>query len=191
MAGRISDGLILQLADPDLIRWMIGLMRDAAEAAGRDPASIRVQAAAPAHVGRIEECREHVRWFPGLVSGHVVELVRRFPDDQLPESLTGYLRDGDGGGNQRGTEFGSPDAASVGDDLVNRFTVVGPPEEHVRRLLDLSRLGVDQFNLYLMSGDEEEQLEAYGSSIIPALRATPGQRESIDTPDIVTDTTRQ
>ena len=52
MAGRIADGLILQLADPDLIRWMVGLMRDAAETAGRDPASIRVQAAAPAHVGR-------------------------------------------------------------------------------------------------------------------------------------------
>ncbi len=37
LAGRIADGLILQLADPDLIRWMAGLMRTAAETAGRDP----------------------------------------------------------------------------------------------------------------------------------------------------------
>jgi hypothetical protein len=28
-----------------------------------------------------------------------------------------------------------------------------------------------QFNIYLMSGDEETQLEAYGSTIIPALKA--------------------
>ena len=93
LTGRIADGLILQLADPDLIRWMAGLMHEAAEKAGRDPAAIRVQAAAPAHVGPIEECREHVRWFPALVSNHVVDLVNKYPSDQLPESLTGYLHD--------------------------------------------------------------------------------------------------
>lgn len=59
-----ADGLILQLADRDPIRWMAGLMRASAEAAGRDPAGIRLQSAALAHVGRIEECRERARWFP-------------------------------------------------------------------------------------------------------------------------------
>ena len=39
MTGRVADGLILQLADPDLIRWFVGQVRDAATAAGRDPAS--------------------------------------------------------------------------------------------------------------------------------------------------------
>ena len=29
---------------------------------------------------------------------------------------------------------------------------------------------MDQFNLYLMNGHEEEQLEIYGREIIPALR---------------------
>ena len=29
---------------------------------------------------------------------------------------------------------------------------------------------MDQFNLYLMNGNEEEQLEIYGREIIPALR---------------------
>jgi probable F420-dependent oxidoreductase len=170
LAGRIADGLILQLADPDLIRWMVGLMRDAAETAGRDPASIKVQAAAPAHVGHIEVCRAHVRWFPGLVSGHVVDLVTRYPSDQLPESLTGYIRDRVGSDDRRHDEFGAANAAFVTDDVVDRFTIVGPPEEHVRRLRELSEAGVSQFNLYLMSGDEEAQLEVYGSTVIPALR---------------------
>jgi hypothetical protein len=32
---------------------------------------------------------------------------------------------------------------------------------------------VDQFNLYLMNGNEEEQLAIYGRSVIPALRDIP------------------
>ena len=57
---------------------------------------------------------------------------------------------------------------------MDRFAIVGPPEEHVRRLEELSEAGVDQFNLYLMSGDEEAQLESYGSTVIPALKAALG-----------------
>jgi alkanesulfonate monooxygenase SsuD/methylene tetrahydromethanopterin reductase-like flavin-dependent oxidoreductase (luciferase family) len=53
LAGRVADGVILQLADPDLIRWMVGMVRDAAIKAGRDPGAIKVQAAAPAHVGPV------------------------------------------------------------------------------------------------------------------------------------------
>src|SRR5437773_11832100 len=53
MTGRIADGVILQLADPDLIRWFVGQVREAAVAAGRDAESIEVQAAAPLHVGPV------------------------------------------------------------------------------------------------------------------------------------------
>src|SRR5712675_3748968 len=51
MTGRIADGVILQLADPDLIRWFVGQVRAAADGAGRDPSSIAVQAAAAGYVG--------------------------------------------------------------------------------------------------------------------------------------------
>ena len=112
-----------------------------------------------------------MRWFPAAVSGHVVELVNRYPSDQLPGSLTGYVRDRAGDEDRGRDEFGAASAAFVTDDVVDRFAIVGTPEEHVRRLRELSDAGVDQFNLYLMSGDEEAQLEAYGSSVIPALRA--------------------
>ena len=178
LTGRIADGLILQLADPGLVRWMVGLMRASAENAGRDPTSIRVQAAAPAHVGRIEECRERVRWFPALVSNHVLDLVNKYPSDQLPESLIGYVRDREADNDRRVAEVGSASAAFVTDDVVDRFAVVGPPEEHIRRLKELNEAGIDQFNLYLMSGDEETQLEAYGSTIMPALKAALGEARS-------------
>ena len=171
MTGRIADGLILQLADPDLIRWMVGTMHEAAEKAGRDPAAIKVQAAAPAHVGSIEECRERVRWFPAMVGNHIFDLVNKYPREELPDTLTGYIRDRQGYDYRQHAVVGSTNAEFVTDDIVDRFAIVGPPDEHVRRLKELREAGVDQFNLYLMSGDEEAQLEAYGSTIIPALKA--------------------
>src|SRR5881392_475121 len=68
MTGRIADGVILQLADPDLVRWFVGQVREAERAAGRPAGSVRVQAAAPAHLGPREDGRERTRWFPALVS---------------------------------------------------------------------------------------------------------------------------
>jgi probable F420-dependent oxidoreductase len=170
MTGRVADGVILQLADVDLIKWMVGMVREAAAEAGRDPDAIKVQAAAPAHVGPIEECRERVRWFPALVSNHVVDLVNKYPREQLPESLTGYIRDREGYDYRHHAEVGSDNAQFVSDEVADRFSIVGPPEEHVRRLLELREAGVDQFNLYLMNGDEEAQLEAYSATVIPAVR---------------------
>src|SRR5947199_2367384 len=64
MTGRVADGVILTLADPDLIRWFVGQVRAAAAAAGRDPASVKIQAAAPLHIGPREIGRDRTRWFP-------------------------------------------------------------------------------------------------------------------------------
>ena len=170
MTGRVADGLILQLADPDLIRWFVGQLREAAAAAGRDPAALKVQAAAPAHVGPREIGRERTRWFPALVSNHVVDLVNKYPREQLPESLIGYVVDRAGYDYHHHAEVGSANAAFVGDEVTDRFCVLGEADDHIAKLGELAAAGVDQFNVYLMNGDEEEQLEHYGRDIIPALR---------------------
>jgi alkanesulfonate monooxygenase SsuD/methylene tetrahydromethanopterin reductase-like flavin-dependent oxidoreductase (luciferase family) len=61
----------------------------------------------------------------------------------------------------------------VTDDIVDRFAIVGDVQAHVARLRILAEAGVDQFNLYLMNGNEDEQLEIYGREIIPVLRDVP------------------
>jgi probable F420-dependent oxidoreductase len=169
MTGRVADGIILQLADPDLIRWFVGQIREAEVAAGRPPGSVKVQAAAPAHVGERASCRERTRWFPALVSNHVVDLVNKYPRDRLPESLTGYVRDRTGYDYLHHAEVGSSNAGFVGDEVTDRFCVLGSVDEHLAKLRELAAAGVDQFNIYLMNGDEESVLEAYGRDIIPAL----------------------
>jgi probable F420-dependent oxidoreductase len=170
MTGRVADGLILQLADPDLIRWFVSQLREAEVAAGRPKGSVKVQAAAPAHIGPHELGRDRTRWFPALVSNHVVDLVNKYPREQLPEALTGYIGNREGYDYHHHAEVGSGNAAFVGDSVTDRFCVLGEAAEHVAKLHELADAGVDQFNIYLMNGDEEEQLEVYGREVVPLLR---------------------
>lgn len=169
MTGRVADGLILQLADVDLIRWLVAQLREAEAVAGRPAGSVKVQSAAPAHVGPRELGRERTRWFPALVSNHVVDLVNKYDPTELPEALTGYVRDRTGYDYQHHAEVGSANAAFVGDEVTDRFCILGEADEHVAKLRELADAGVDQFNLYLMNGDEEDQLDRYGREVIPRL----------------------
>ena len=174
LTGRIADGAMLQIGDPDLIRWFVSQVRDGASLAGRHPGDVRVMAAAPAHVGDRAEGRDRTRWFPALVSNHVVDLVSKYPRQDLPEELTQYIRDREGYDYLHHAEVGSDNASFVTDDIVDRFCIVGSVEDHLARLHALAAAGVDQFNLYLMNGKEEEQLEVYGREIIPAMREASG-----------------
>ena len=120
-----------------------------------------------------DDGRERTRWFPALVSNHVVDLVNKYPREQLPESLTGYIRDRDAATTTTITPRSARRTpAFVGDEVTDRFCVLGSADEHIAKLHELAEAGVDQFNIYLMNGDEEAQLEAY-ASIVPRL---PGGR---------------
>jgi probable F420-dependent oxidoreductase len=167
MTGRVADGVILQLADPDLIGWFVAQVREATIAAGRPADAVRVQAAAPLHVGPRDVGRERTRWFPALVSNHVVDLVNRYPREQLPESLTGYIHDRTGYDYHHHAEVGSSNAGFVGDEVTDRFCVIGEVAEILDKLEILADAGVDQFNVYLMNGDEADQIERIGRDIIP------------------------
>jgi probable F420-dependent oxidoreductase len=168
LTGRIADGVILQFADPHLIKWCLGFVREGALAAGRDPDSIQVMAAAPVWVSDdLATARDHVRWFPALVSNHVMDLIARYDPAELPPELTSYVRDRGRYDYQHHAEVGSSNAQFVSDEVTDRFSIVGPVAEHKRRLQELAAIGVDQFNIYLMSGDEEATLDVYGREIVP------------------------
>ena len=169
-AGRVGDGVILQFADPHLIKWCLGFVKEGAEEAGRDFSKIRVMSAAPVWISEyLEKARDQVRWFPALVSNHVVDLVSRYKPEELPPELTSYVKDRKGYNYLHHAEVGSSNAEFVTDEIVDRFAIVGPAEEHIRRLKELEEIGVTQFNIYLMSGDEEDTLEIYGRDVVPKL----------------------
>jgi len=169
LTGRIGDGAMLQIGDPDLVRWFADQVRASAREAGRDPNAVRIMSAAPAHVGDPADGRDRIRWFPAMVGNHVVDLVNKYQGD-LPQGLTRYVRGRQGYDYLHHAEVGSSNADFVTDDIVDRFGIVGNVAAHIAKLRVLAKAGVDQFNLYLMNGNEEEQLEIYGREIIPALR---------------------
>ena len=104
------------------------------------------------------------------MSNHVLDLVNKYPREQLPEALTGYITDREGYDYHHYAEVGSTNAAFVGDEVTD--SPHREPAEHVSKLQELVD-AVDQFNLYLMNGEEEEQLDRYGREVVPALAAWP------------------
>ena len=172
LAGRVADGVILQFADPDLIAWCMSFVKKGAESVGRDPSKIEVMAAAPVWVSDdLKVGREHVRWFPALVSNHVVDLVSRYKPEELPSALTSYIRTKEQYDYLHHCEVDSSNADFVSDEVTDRFCLLGPAEAHIEKLRALARVGVTQFNIYLMCGDEEDTLQRYKRDVLPKLRA--------------------
>jgi probable F420-dependent oxidoreductase len=171
VAGEVGDGYILQLADPDIAAWMIRAVRDAAARAGRDPAAIRFCVAAPAYVGDdLDHQREQTRWFGGMVGNHVADIVARYgAGGAVPQVLTDYIGGREGYDYAQHGRAGNTHAAFVPDDVIDRFCVLGPVENHLKRLAELRDLGVDQFAVYLQHDAKESTLAAYGEHIIPAV----------------------
>jgi probable F420-dependent oxidoreductase len=171
LCGRKADGFILQLADPDITRWTVEKMREAAAEAGRDPDAITVCVAAPAYVGDdIAHAREQCRWFGGMVGNHVADIVKRYGEGgDIPRALTEYIKGREGYDYSHHGRVGNPDTEFVPDEIVERFCVLGTVDDHVAKLRDLEGLGVGQFNIYLMHDAQDATLEAYGSQVIPAM----------------------
>ena len=172
LTGEVGDGFILQLADPSIVEWTIGAVRRAAADAGRDPDAVTICVAAPAYVGDdLDHMREQCRWFGGMVGNHVADLVARYGDSgAVPQALTDYIAGRQGYDYNEHGRAGNTHADFVPDEIVDRFCVLGPAAEHVRRLEELRSLGVDQFAVYLQHDGKAQTLEAYGETVIPAVR---------------------
>jgi probable F420-dependent oxidoreductase len=167
--GEVGDGYILQLADPDIAKWMIAAVRRSAEQAGRDPAAIKFCVAAPAYVGDdLEHQREQTRWFGGMVGNHVADIVERYGSSgAVPRALTDYIEGRKGYDYAEHGRAGNVHTAFVPDEVVDRFCILGPVENHLSRLAELKSLGVDQFALYLQHDAKEQTLATYANHIIP------------------------
>ena len=175
--ARHGDGVIIQLADPDIIQWTMGTARKAAEEAGRDPAALKCIVCAPSHISDdIAAAREQVRWFPAMVSNHVRDLIGRYGADGsvVPRALTDYVPDETGYDYDEHSRVGAKHGAFVSDEICDRFCVLGTPEQAAAKLSELESIGVDQFNIYLMTEGQEETLETYGREIIPRFAGVTG-----------------
>ena len=169
VAGRVGDGVIIQLADPEIIQWIMGTARAAAIEAGRDPDELKCIVCAPSHVGPIEEGREQTRWFPAMVSNHVKDLIERYGTDGsvIPTALTDYVEARKFYDYNDHSRVGAAHGEFVTDEICDRFSVLGDIGQITAKLRELEAIGVDHFSIYLMTHGQEDTLEAYGREVIP------------------------
>ncbi|MGW4929389.1 TIGR03842 family LLM class F420-dependent oxidoreductase [Agromyces sp. NPDC004153] len=171
VAGEVGDGFILQLADVDIAAWMIKHVRDAAEAAGRDPMSVKFCVAAPFYIGDDwEHMRDQCRWFGGMVGNHVADIVAKYGmHGTVPDALTEYIKGREGYDYNEHGRAGNVHTEFVPDEIIDRFCLLGTADQHLDKLKQLAELGVDQFAGYLQHDNKEETLRVYGETVIPAM----------------------
>ncbi|MQY31405.1 TIGR03842 family LLM class F420-dependent oxidoreductase [Nocardia aurantia] len=184
LTGEVADGFILQLADPDITAWTVARVRAAAERAGRDPGAVTICVAAPAYVtdgsvAALKHAREQCRWFGGMVGNHVADLVARYgAGSEVPAALTDYIAGRTGYDYNEHGRAGNTHTDFVPDEIVDRFCLLGTPDEQLIRLRELEALGVDQFAVYLQHDAKTATLEAYGEQVLPRLAAPVTATES-------------
>jgi alkanesulfonate monooxygenase SsuD/methylene tetrahydromethanopterin reductase-like flavin-dependent oxidoreductase (luciferase family) len=161
-AGRVGDGLVLQIAEPTIVKWLSDQAKKAGVEAGRDMSDYKVMVAAPAYTGPVDKAIEAVRWSPAMVGNHVADIVEKYgtDNDEIPSSLTDYIK------NRKGYDYSKHGQSSnayldfITEDVVESFCVLGSPEAHIQKLRELETAGATQFNIYLDSGNEEKIIAA-------------------------------
>ncbi|MFC7625507.1 TIGR03842 family LLM class F420-dependent oxidoreductase [Microlunatus sp. GCM10028923] len=175
LTGEVADGFILQVADPSIAAWTIAEVRAAAAAAGRDPESLTICVAAPAYVTEDDpaaraHARDQLRWFGGMVGNHAADIVERYGESApVPRELTEFIAGRVGYDYSTHGRAENDHVGFVADEVLDRFCLIGPVDDHVRRLKGLAELGVDQFAIYLQHDANDETLRRYGEEILPRL----------------------
>jgi len=170
-AGEHADGLIIQLGDPFLSKWFIDQFHAAATNVGRDAAKLRVVAAAPVWLGDMQKGREQTRWFPAMVGNHVADLVaKNYTGNDVPADFLAYVEGRKGYDYKHHADKDADHLDFITDDIIDRFGVLGNAEDHIAKIKKLQEVGVTQFNIYLMCGEEERHVEEYAKHILPAFK---------------------
>jgi 5,10-methylenetetrahydromethanopterin reductase len=175
-AARHADGVLLAVgADPERVAWGVAQTRAAAQAAGRDPAALRVGAFVNvATHPDVAVARTLVRGglstfarfsvMHGRVAGPASEEQRAV----LAEVHRGYHM-------TQHTRGDSAQAGLLSPAFVDRFAVVGPPAACVARLRELVGLGLTKLVLIGPTAgvDPKEAgaaMQRLAAEVMPALR---------------------
>ncbi|MBZ0280569.1 MAG: TIGR03842 family LLM class F420-dependent oxidoreductase [Anaerolineae bacterium] len=167
-AGEAGDGLIIQLADPWLVKWFSDQAIAAGKAAGRDMSNFKIMSAAPAWVGDMEKARAQTRWFPAMVGNHVADIVDKYgKESNIPKRLTDYIEGRKGYDYRHHADKDADHLSFISNDIIDSFGILGSVEEHVRKIKELEAAGVTQYNIYLMCGEEERIVAEYAEHVLP------------------------
>ena len=175
-AATVADRVTFAIgADPARVKWAMSVARDAMQTVGRaTPPSFGAYLTVGCHPDR-EAAR-------AMVGGSVAAFAHF---SAMPGSSGAGLEGGDRAvvaevGRRYDSNLHlvneSPQTGALTDDFVDRFAVVGPPDECIERLLALRALGLDKFVITGPSfgADRDAARVAHAlvrDEVLPALRA--------------------
>ena len=148
---------------------------------GRGDSAVRYIGRQPMKVAEFERALSMVKEF---INGREVEwndrqLQLKWVREELPEipmwvagygpkALTDYVQARKFYDYDDHSRVGAKHGEFVTDEICDRFCVIGNTEQIKAKLKSLEDVGVDQFNIYLMTHGQEETLKAYGDDVIPS-----------------------
>jgi 5,10-methylenetetrahydromethanopterin reductase len=175
-AARHADRVMLAVgADPERVRWGIETARAARAEAGLDPGAVAVGA----FVNVV--AHPNIAMARTLVSGGVATFARF---SVMHGTVSGPFDAGERDAlaavhsaydMTRHTQVGSPQAAALTPEFIDRFGVVGTADACLRRLTDLVGLGLDKLVVTgpTVGADPAEArsaVERFTAEVLPALR---------------------
>jgi len=170
LAGRLADGVILMGgADPEFAKWQLEHIRAGATKAGRAFEDIVIDlwfalSMAPDSEKALDEVRPWAVSQADTFSKYKV----------LPEFLAPFREDivRAGQGYERLDHLSrhARHKGLISDELVRKLAIVGDVEECVRRLAELTALGIRRMTLALVPGGRQERLRIIATQLMPQLQ---------------------
>ncbi len=176
MAALVADCVLLAVgADPERLRWAVGLAKDARRAAGLDPDALSFGA----YVNVV--AHPDIAMARQLVSGGLATFARfsvmhgtpTGPQSAESEELLRNLHASYD--MKHHTRTDSTHAATFPDEFVDRYATVGPAGAVVERLLEIGEVGIEKVIAVgpTAGGDTDEArraLRVLTADVLPALR---------------------
>lgn len=161
MAGRVGDRVALMVGgDPERVAWAIGQARAGAREAGRDPRALGVTAFVSVVVTEgadRQRARELVVPFVATGSRFRVmdRSVRGYATERDRKVLEGMVDTYDISQHAQGGQG----SASLDEEYIDAYTIIGEPAYCLERLQALADLGVDRFVISHSTPDQPEHDE--------------------------------
>ena len=179
VAGELADCATTECADIGSVKWFNELSQKAAKDAGRERVDFEVSVATFVS-DDIRKAREICRWEPEALMNLIWQMMRTYPIEELPASMTKGFED-----IAREKDFwhkynwdthamqAEEHKSLVTDEMVDRFCVLGSVKACIDKLREFQKIGVDRFCAYVWGPEKEvvgEQMRLYAEKIIPHLQ---------------------
>jgi alkanesulfonate monooxygenase SsuD/methylene tetrahydromethanopterin reductase-like flavin-dependent oxidoreductase (luciferase family) len=187
LAGEVADGALSIGSDPVLQNWRREMIEKAAEAAGRDPGTVKLWARTQVYIASSKQAAfEETAPYAATCAWELYNVLRQKTPDMLdlaariekkhPGLLDEFKRIYDVWEPYATERLNGPQAEVTTQRVVDFFLATGTVDDVGEKIQDLKESGFSGVWAVLYAlRDQEGAIESVGKELIPRFRATAGQ----------------